>query len=236
MENGIFAASTTRGQPMGRPVLRRGLYAISQDGLDTPALLAWAEAVVAGGAVCLQYRDKGGEATRRREQALALARLCRAAGVPFIVNDDVALARACGADGVHLGEHDADVATARAQLGREALVGVSCYDDLGRARALAARGADYLAFGAFFPSSSKAVTRRARPGLLAAARTLGLPVVAIGGINPDNGGALVAAGADLLAVIGGLAGPPGAAGAAARRYAALFDAFPPASSPHTTAT
>jgi thiamine-phosphate pyrophosphorylase len=100
---------------------------------------------------------------------------------------------------------------------------VSCYADLGRARRLAAEGADYLAFGAFHPSSTKPSASAADPALLASARQLGLPLVAIGGITPDNGGALVRAGADLLAVVSGLALPPAQAQAAARRYAALFN-------------
>lgn len=206
--------------------LRRGLYAISQDQNDSAALLDWAAAVIAGGAACIQYRDKSENHSRRRRQAGALAALCSASAVPFIVNDDVDLAADCGADGVHLGEHDGDPRSARARLGDTALIGVSCYNDLTRARQLADEGVDYLAFGAFFDSRNKPAARRASPSILTSARVLGLPVVAIGGITPDNGGDLVRAGADLLAVIGGLSGTPGQATAAARRYAALFAAHP----------
>ena len=206
--------------------LRRGLYAISQEQDDTAALLDWAAAVIAGGAACIQYRDKSENPARRRRQAGALAALCTASAVPFIVNDDVDLAADCGADGVHLGEHDGDPRRARARLGGTALIGVSCYNDLARARQLAGAGADYLAFGAFFDSRSKPAARRASPAILASARALGLPLVAIGGITPDNGGDLVRAGADLLAVIGGLSGAPEQAADTARRYAALFAAHP----------
>lgn len=215
---------------MSRATLRLGLYAIGQQTADDVELVEWANAVIEGGAVCLQYRDKSSDAARRQRQADALARLCRARSVAFIINDDVTLALDCSADGVHLGVDDGDVATARGRLGPGALIGVSCYDSLDRARAQAALGASYLAFGAFFASTSKPGARRAEVSLLAAARSLGPPLVAIGGITPDNGGTLVAAGADLLAVIGGLAAPPAQAYAAARRFAALFDAPSPAPS------
>lgn len=205
----------------------RGLYAISTPTHDNAALLAWAAAVIAGGAAWLQYRDKDGDPAQRVHQARALAALCRASGVALIVNDDVDLAAASGADGVHLGEHDDTVEHARACLGEAALIGVSCYDDLARASALASAGAGYLAFGAFHPSATKPQARRADPSLLRAARAFGRPLVAIGGITPDNGGTLVRAGADLLAVVSGVAGPPDRARASARRYAALFDRTDP---------
>lgn len=211
---------------MKGPKLCRGLYAISRETADDSELVDWAGAVVEGGAVCLQYRDKSADADRRARQAAALAAVCRTRQVAFLINDDVDLARHCGADGVHLGEDDGDIADARRRLGESALVGVSCYNRADRAQDMARAGADYLAFGAFFPSSSKPAARRADTAMLSAARTLGRPLVAIGGITPDNGGALVAAGADLLAVIGGLAGTPDQALLAARRYAALFEALP----------
>ncbi len=208
------------------PRSHRGLYAISRETADTPALCAWAEAVISGGAVWLQYRDKSADQSRREGQAEALSRLCRNLDARFIVNDDVELALACAADGVHLGEDDAALAVARSRLPATGFVGVSCYNDARRAEQLAAAGADYLAFGAFHASENKPQARVADIGLLAGARHLGKPLVAIGGITPDNGGRLIAAGADLLAVIGGLAGTPEQAHDAARRYAALFDASP----------
>jgi len=198
---------------------RRGLYAIS-DG-PRPDLLVAVEAVLRGGAALLQYRDKTADSARRAFEARALRELCARHEVPFIVNDDVDLALAVGADGVHLGEDDGDIAAARARLGAEAIIGVSCYDSLARARQLAAAGADYLAFGAFFASPTKPNARRATPDLLRAAKPLDLPLVAIGGITPDNAPALVEAGADFLAVISGVFAPADPE-AAARRYAAMY--------------
>lgn len=198
----------------------RGLYLITPDEPDTARLLARVDGVL-DQATWLQYRNKAADAALRREQAAALRRACLRAGVPLIVNDDAQLARAIGADGVHLGEDDGRVADARALLGDEAIVGASCYDDLERAARMAAAGADYLAFGAFFPTASKRTTRRATPGLLRAAGGLGLPRVAIGGINADNAAALAAAGADLVAVIGSVFDAPDPA-AAARRLRRCF--------------
>jgi len=198
---------------------RRGLYAIT-DG-PRPDLLAAVKAALRGGAVLLQYRDKTADTARRAFEARALRELCARFEIPFIVNDDVELALAAGADGVHLGEDDGDIAAARARLGAGAIIGVSCYDSLARARQLAAAGADYLALGAFFPSPTKPTARRATPDLLREAKPLGLPLVAIGGITPDNAWPLVNAGADFLAVVSGVfaqADPE----AAARRYAAMY--------------
>jgi thiamine-phosphate pyrophosphorylase len=207
----------------------RGLYAITSPTANTGLLLAWADAVIEGGAVWLQYRDKGGSVDQRLAQASGLRARCRSGDVRFIVNDDVDLAAACGADGVHLGKDDGAIGDARARLGAGAIIGVSCYGDGARAIAMAADGADYLAFGAFFASGTKPGAPRASPSVLGQARPLRRPLVAIGGITPDNGRELVRAGADLLAVIGGLEGPPDHARTMARRYTALFH-------PPTTAT
>ncbi len=198
----------------------RGLYLITPDAHDTARLLARVEAVIAHAAL-LQYRNKAAPDALRRAQAEALAALCGRHGVPLVINDDVALARDLQA-GVHVGEHDAGVRTARATLGPDALIGASCYDDPDRARAAAAAGASYVAFGAFFPSGTKPQARRAGPALLREAAGLGLPRVAIGGITPDNAPGLVAAGADLLAVIGGVFDAPDPP-AAAQALKALFD-------------
>ncbi|WP_313929362.1 thiamine phosphate synthase [Pseudoxanthomonas sp.] len=181
----------------------RGLYLITPEEPDTARLLARVAAVLPY-ATWLQYRQKGADADLRRTQATALQALCAQAGVPLIVNDDVALAADVGAAGVHLGEDDGDIAAARALLGPQAIVGASCYDDVALAERAVAAGASYVAFGAFFPTTSKVTTRRATPALLTAAAALGVPRVAIGGITPDNMGPLVAAGADLVAVIGGV--------------------------------
>ena len=198
---------------------RRGLYAIT-DG-PRPDLLAAVKAALRGGVALLQYRDKTADSARRAFEARALRELCARFEIPFIVNDDVELALAAGADGVHLGEDDGDIAAARARLGAGAIIGVSCYDSPARARHLAAAGADYLAFGAFFPSPTKPNARRATPEMLRQAKPLGLPLVAIGGVTPDNARPLIDAGADFLAVISGIfaqADPE----AAARRYAAMY--------------
>ncbi|WP_101926396.1 MULTISPECIES: thiamine phosphate synthase [Luteimonas] len=200
----------------------RGLYLLTPDDADTARLLERVAAVLPQ-ATWLQYRNKQADAALRRAQVEALLPLCRAAGVPLLVNDDWRLAAALGADGAHLGEHDGALTEARTALGPAALLGASCYDDGALARAAVVAGAGYVAFGAFFASPTKPLARRASPALLADAATLGVPRVAIGGITPDNARSLVAAGADLVAVVSGVfdaRDPP----AAARAYRACFDA------------
>ncbi len=198
---------------------RFGLYAIS----DGPRadLIAAAAAALGGGAAALQYRDKTADAARRIAEAKALVGLCGRHGVPLIVNDDIELAAAVGAAGVHLGEDDSPVARARSRLGDEAIIVVSCYASIERAVAAAADGASYLAFGAFFPSPTKPHAVRANIELLRDARPLGLPLVAIGGITPDNARALIDAGADLVAALSGVFGAADPA-AAAREYTKCF--------------
>lgn len=210
---------------MPHPLLRhRGLYAIT-DGPRSDLLDA-VQAALDGGARLLQYRDKTDDAQRRLDEARALTMLCAKYDVPLIVNDDVELARDVGAAGVHLGEHDGDIAVARAKLGSSTIIGVSCYDSLDRARGAAEAGADYLAFGAFFPSPIKPTAKRAAPQLLRDAKAFGLPLVAIGGITADNASSLIEAGADYLAVVSAVFGARDAC-AAARRFAGLFDPVPP---------
>jgi thiamine-phosphate pyrophosphorylase len=182
----------------------RGLYLITPDESDTSRLLARTAPLLAAGVTWLQYRNKTAGDALRHEQASALQALCASAGIPLIVNDHLRLAKAVGAAGVHLGEADGDIAAARAVLGPDAILGVSCYDQLPLAEGAAAAGADYVAFGAFFPTRSKQGTRQASPELLSQAATLGVPRVAIGGITPDNAGNLIDAGADLIAVIAGV--------------------------------
>ena len=128
----------------------RGLYAVTPDIVDIGVLVAKVEAAIAGGAQAIQYRNKAAGHALRRKQAAMLARVCGGGGALFIVNDDVALAREVGAAGVHLGEDDGDFARARESLGESMLIGVSCYNDLARAKRLVAEGADYVAFGSFF--------------------------------------------------------------------------------------
>lgn len=206
------------------PFPRRGLYVITDEGLLSRQGLARAVAgAIRGGAAAVQYRAKAASAERRHAEAASLRALCAGMGATFIVNDDVELARAVGADGVHVGRDDAPLERARAALGPEAVVGVSCNDSLERARHAQAMGATYVAFGRFFPSRTKPGAVPAQPELLHRARPeLHVPIVAIGGITPENGGALLAAGADVLAVIHGVFGQDDPE-AAARRYAALFD-------------
>jgi thiamine-phosphate pyrophosphorylase len=196
-----------------------GLYAIS----DGPRadLVEACTAALDGGAAALQYRDKSGDHARRLREARALQALCARRRVPLIVNDDVGLAAAVGAAGVHLGEDDAEIADARARLGADAIIGVSCYDSLERALQCAAAGADYLAFGAFFASPTKPHARAASLQLLRDAKSLGLPLVAIGGLTPDNARRLIDAGADALAVVSGVFGACDVR-AAARGFADLF--------------
>lgn len=207
-----------------------GLYAITGGAPSAAALAERVAAWIAGGARVVQYRDKGRDIDRRMAEVEALQGACRAGGVPLLINDDVALATAVGADGVHLGRDDVDPAQARAQLGAGALIGVSCYADLDRARAAVAQGADYVAFGRFFASATKPDAPPAPIEVLHAARVaLPVPIVAIGGITPDNAPVLIAAGADLVAVIGGLSGADPAA--RARAYAERFAASAAASLP-----
>lgn len=200
----------------------RGLYAITLEHAGTKSA-AQVERAIAGGAQVIQYRDKSEDHRHRLEQARAVNAICRETGVPLIVNDDVALAAAVEAAGVHLGHNDAAPAAARDLLGPRAIIGVSCYNRLDLALAARDQGADYVAFGSFFPSSTKPLAVRADIDLLRRARRdLRLPLVAIGGITPENGAVLVGAGADMLAVVTGVFGAPDPQ-AAARAYARLFD-------------
>jgi thiamine-phosphate pyrophosphorylase len=208
--------------PASKPPIA-GLYAIADSSyLDAAGFGPAVRAALDGGARVIQLRAKTGAPDVREAIAHELNRLCLARGVPFLINDDVALAAAVGAAGVHIGRDDPDIAHARAQLGDAAIIGVSCYNQLDRARAAQAAGADYVAFGRFFPSRTKPHAVAATTELLHAARAaLDIPIVAIGGITPENGGALLAAGADALAVIEGVFGQPDIR-AAAERYARLF--------------
>lgn len=183
----------------------RGLYAVTPESADTGWLVSRVRQALAGGARLVQYRNKSAGAGLRREQAGALLRACREAGAPLLINDDLALALEIGADGAHLGREDGDLAAARAALGPGRLLGVSCYDEVERAREAKRIGADYAAFGSFFPSATKPGAVRAPIGLLGRAkRELGLPLAAIGGITLGNAPQLLAAGADLVAVVSDL--------------------------------
>lgn len=197
----------------------QGLYGIT-DG-PRPDLESAVRAALTGGARIIQYRDKTQDRGRRSMEAEKLAHLCARFEVPLIINDDVDLAIECGAAGVHLGSNDARFEFARKQMGRNAIIGVSCYDSLSRARQMAAQGASYVAFGAFFASTTKPEARRASLDLLRDSAELGIPRVAIGGVCPDNAQELIDAGADCVAVIGALFGTADIE-SSARRFSSLF--------------
>jgi len=196
-----------------------GLYAIT-DGREN--IVERSTAALAGGAHVIQYRDKTGDPERRLDEATRLRASCHAHGALFLVNDDVRLAIAAGADGVHLGRDDMPLSTARALLGNDAVIGATCHDSIELAGEAVAGGADYLAFGSFFASRTKPQTVPASLAVLREARArFAIPICAIGGSTPENGAQLVTAGADMLAVSHGLFGAEDVVAAAAA-YAALF--------------
>lgn len=184
----------------------KGLYAITapfpcDDRGSVEVFLDPVTQAIEGGARLIQYRDKVNTPKVRLGVAQKLCELCRCHGVLFIINDDVTLARQVAADGVHIGHDDVSLAVARGVLGPDAIIGVSCYNQLSLAQMAQQQGADYVAFGRFFPSRTKPDGVRADAGLLRLAKqTIHLPVVAIGGISADNGTELVTAGAGMLAV------------------------------------
>ncbi len=200
-----------------------GLYAITPDLADTSELTRRVRLALQGGARVLQYRNKSADAGRQLSQATALRELTREFETTFIVNDDPRLAAKVNADGVHLGGEDDSVAAARALLGDRKLIGVSCYNRISAAEEAVRQGADYVAFGAFFPSGVKPAAAKAELQLLhTARRKLNVPIVAIGGITPRNGRALIEAGADALAVISALWDAPDIA-EAAKEFSNLFE-------------
>jgi len=201
-----------------------GLYAVTPDLADTSTLLGMVEAAVAGGARLLQYRNKTADAALKLEQARALGALCRRRQVPLIINDHLDLALTVDAEGLHLGSEDGSVEEARSRLGPDKLLGVSCYRRIENACDAARLGADYVAFGGFFPSRVKPSAVRAPLSLLGDAKRLQpLPVVAIGGITVDNAPQLISAGADSVAVISALFDTPDIK-ATARCFSILFGA------------
>jgi thiamine-phosphate pyrophosphorylase len=199
----------------------RGLYAVTPDEPDTARLCTLVAAAVSGGARLVQYRNKTASDALRCEQASALLAVCRRHGVPLIVNDYLELAAQIGAEGVHLGRDDGDAGAARARL-PNALIGVSCYNEIERALVAKRSGADYVAFGRFFASTTKPGDIRASLDLVAEARrTVSLPIVAIGGITLEKAGPLVAGGVDALAVVSALFDSDDIA-ATARKFANLY--------------
>ena len=201
----------------------RGLYAVTPDNIDTERLIKLMTAALTGGARVVQYRNKVGDSATMLAQARALKTACAAHGATFIVNDHIDLAVAVDADGIHLGKDDGSCAEARKAVGPEKLIGISCYDSLDAARAAARGGADYVAFGSFFPSRVKPGAVRPALDLLTRAKAhLAIPVVAIGGITAENAGQLARAGADAVAVISALFVAPDVS-TAARQLIASFE-------------
>lgn len=182
--------------------LLRGLYPVTPDDYLLPRLSAHVAMALKGGVKILQYRNKTAPSALRRSQAAELLRICRGEGAKLIVNDHLALALEIGADGVHLGREDGDLCAAREALGPDRILGVSCYGEMARAEEAAAAGADYLAFGAVFPSATKPGAAVISLELLTQAKArFGLPVAAIGGITLERIPQLAAAGVDMAAVI-----------------------------------
>lgn len=183
-----------------------GLYAITDpDLISAEKLIASVEQVILGGARVIQYRNKSASKTTQYDEANELSILCKQHQVCFIINDDPQLAKAVNADGVHVGKEDGKIADARKQLGNQAIIGVSCYNQLENARRSITQGADYVAFGRFFPSKTKPNAVQADLQLLKeASQQLSMPIVAIGGINRDNAQELIQYGANSVAVINDL--------------------------------
>ncbi len=205
----------------------RGLYAITDNALLAEGrLLPYVEAALQGGARLVQYRDKSQDASRRQDEAAALAELCRQHDAQLIINDDLPLARQLGV-GLHLGQEDGSLAAARADLGADAILGGTCHASLELAEVAAAAGASYLAFGRFFASSTKPDAPPAPLDVLDQARSrFSLPLCAIGGVTLDNAPRLLTHGVDLLAVVHTLfsAASAGEVERRARAFSQLFAA------------
>lgn len=205
------------------PVIN-GLYALTPECADTDNLLRQVRQALSGGAKLVQYRNKEGDVALRHEQASELLTLCRHFQVPLIINDDIRLADLIGTDGVHLGKDDGSIREARLILGPDKIIGVSCYNDLQRALDAETQGANYVAFGSFFQSSTKPDAAVAPLTLLhEAKRSMRIPIVAIGGITADNVNSLIEAGADSVAVISALFDHNNDIETVASRFAVLFE-------------
>lgn len=200
----------------------RGLYLVTPNWNDTERLLACTARALEAGAALVQYRHKDATPALRVEQASALLALCRRHGAPLVINDHVALCEQIDADGVHVGGTDDPAETVRRKLGKDKIVGASCYGQMELARAAQRSGASYVAFGGFYPSVVKVYPVNTAQEIVTQAKTeLSVPVVVIGGMTAPLAAPLVARGADLVAAISSvyLAAD---AGAAAREFAALF--------------
>ena len=198
------------------------LYLVTPDCDDTELLSAKVTQALQGGVSLVQYRHKTASDALRGEQANALLAICRKANVPLLINDHVALVAELDADGVHVGQHDSAIADARGQLGAQKIIGASCYNRFELAEQAQAAGADYVAFGACYPSPTKPNAPRATPDLFTRAQqSLSVPVVGIGGITLENARPLITAGADALAVITDIFQADDVA-ARCRQYQSLF--------------
>lgn len=217
-----FTAPRTTGRKRRDPRIA-GLYAVTPDLADTDLLAALVDAALAGGAALVQYRNKTADPGLRAVQAARLAAVCKAHRRPLIVNDHVELAMIIDGAGLHVGSDDiggqAALAALRTRLGPSRILGVSCYRSIGRARDAAAAGADYVAFGSVFPSATKPAAPPAALQLFAEVHDLGIPCVAIGGIDRGNAASLRDAEADAVAVITDLFGVADPAVVAARATA-----------------
>ena len=181
----------------------KGLYAITES--DSNNLLKNVRLALQGGVSILQYRNKNADTAQQAMEATALVSLCQKYNVCFIINDDIQLAKQVRADGVHLGRDDGSIGEARDILGDDAIIGVTCYQDIERAVNAEKSGADYVAFGSFFASPTKPNAPRADIELLQHARSqLSLPICCIGGITLQNADSLIEHGADMVAVISSL--------------------------------
>ncbi len=205
----------------------RGVYAITDENLLAgPALFSAVEEALRAGLALLQYRNKSADWQSKCAEAAQLLRLCCHYDTPLLINDDVELCLEIGAAGVHLGQADTKLVEARQRLGEEAIIGITCHSNLSLALRAQAAGADYVAFGRFFPSHTKPNAPPASIQVLQQAKAqLNIPIVAIGGINTENGQALVTAGADMLAVIHTLFASPDVE-AEAKALNALFRTTP----------
>ena len=200
----------------------KGLYLVTPDWDDTDALIKATETALSVGVGLLQYRHKTANGELRLEQASALLKLCRQHNLPFIVNDHIDLCIALDADGIHVGGTDASVAVVRTLIGKDKILGASCYGDFALAEQAQIAGASYAAFGGFYPSRVKKYEVSTQASIVSKAKSqLTLPVCVIGGMTPDNAKPLVKEGADMVAAISSVYSADDIA-IAVKEFAALF--------------
>ena len=204
-----------------------GLYAITDPDLLGDDLLCKTEEAIHAGINILQYRNKQASHAQQKKEALALLTLCRNNNVVFIVNDNVKLALEVDADGVHIGQQDSDISSARKQLGINKIIGVTCNNKIENAIHAQQQGADYVAFGRFFPSATKPSAPGADLSLLTNIRNeIKIPIVAIGGITHENAMQILAYDIDMIAVIAAIFAEPNIA-EATRRFVDIIQSHSP---------